>query len=110
MENKEKLIGILSYITFVGWVIAFVLRNNNSLQTRFMQFHLRQGLGISIIGTLSSWLIGPFLSNIGLPLMAYGLWICITVLRIVGIINAVQDKINPLPFLGEWFDEKLDFI
>src|SRR5204863_186615 len=45
-----KTIAILSYFTWIGWIIAFVLYNSNKSQ--LAAYHLRQSLTLMILGIL----------------------------------------------------------
>ena len=54
--DQSKLVAILSYITFIGWIIALVL--NQSKKTELGSFHVRQALLIMIAGIVLMWI--PF--------------------------------------------------
>ena len=41
-----KTIAIISYLTIIGWVIAYVMNSNNKSQIAF--YHLRQSLFIMV--------------------------------------------------------------
>jgi uncharacterized membrane protein len=100
-----KTVAILSYITLIGWIIAIVMHNSN--KTRFGAYHLRQGLGLFLLGVVLSFLsfgMGIFFLHFGFFWLTNGIRIIILVLMILGIINAVNLKKEPLPFVGELFN------
>ena len=107
-ENKQidsdsgKTIAIISYLTFVGLIIAFIM--NNDKKDEFAKFHIRQSLGIVLSGIVLSVLnvipiLGQLLYLLGTIILLY--------MTIMGIINAINKKENFVPILGkqyaEWF-------
>ena len=99
-SSNSQLIAIVSYLTFIGWVIAFVLYQNDKSELAI--FHIRQTLGIyllGIVGMLFLWIpvIGWILSII-LPLFIFVLWI-------IGLINAAQGETKPVPLVGEYIQD-----
>ncbi len=109
MENSDtptptsgtdpKVVGILSYITFVGWIIALVLNNPKS---EHGSFHVRQSLGIWLLIIVSGFvLIIPILGWIA-GLAGYVLGF---VMWIMGLISAVNGEKKEVPVLGAKFQE-----
>ena len=99
-STNPQLIAIVSYLTFIGWIIAFVLYQNNKSELAI--FHIRQTLGIylmGIVGMLFLWipLIGWILSIL-LPIFIFVLWI-------IGLINAAQGETKPVPLVGEFIQD-----
>lgn len=103
MDNKT--ISIISYITIVGWLIAYLVGKDNL--DAFSKYHLRQSLGLAIVGivlniiTISISFLGMIVNLIGLLLL---------ILFIIGIINAVNGHMKPLIVIGKFFEDKFDFI
>jgi uncharacterized membrane protein len=101
MENQSsstdpQIIAIVSYITFIGWIIAYVLYQNNKSELAIM--HIRQALGIILIGFLGysvSWFpfIGGFLGLV-IAIAAFIFWI-------MGLIAAIQRETKPVPLIGD---------
>jgi len=110
MNSKSKTIAIISYLTIIGWVMALIMRQSEEPKSELSRFHLRQSLGLIIVGVIGwyllSWLAG--LLNFWLLLNAFR--IGLLVYWILGLVNAIQGEKKYLPFIGEFFDEKLDFI
>ncbi|HLW63104.1 MAG TPA: hypothetical protein VKY33_06840 [Flavobacterium sp.] len=103
MDNKT--ISIISYITIIGWLIVYLVGKDNL--DAFSKYHLRQSLGLAIVGiilniiTISISFLGMIVNLVGLLLL---------VLFIIGIINAVNGQMKPLPVIGKYFEDKFDFI
>src|SRR5690554_3717644 len=102
MDNKT--ISIISYITIVGWLIAYLVGKDNL--DAFSKYHLRQSLGLAIVGivlniiTISIFFLLMIVKLIGLPLL---------ILFIIDIINAVNGQMKPLPVIGKFFEDEFDF-
>ena len=104
---SKKTISIISYITIIGWIIAFLVYNNETEKSSLAKFHLKQSLGLGILGLLSEVLsnLVPSL-DLGLTILSVGLLI----LWIIGIVNAVNEEEKPVPLVGNLFIDKFDFI
>jgi uncharacterized membrane protein len=101
--DNSKTVALLSYITIVGWVIAFVM--NSSQKTALGAYHLRQTLFLYIIAICMyiAEVILLFIPFIGW-LIAILLWLAfigIFVLWIIGLIAAVNGEQKPIPLVGE---------
>ena len=109
MENNEgkstnanvdpKVVGIVSYLTLIGWIVALVLNNP---KTEFGSFHLRQALGIILLAFASGFVmvipILGWLAGFAGYILAFILWI-------IGFIGVVQGEQKLVPVLGEKFQE-----
>ncbi|WP_447640082.1 MULTISPECIES: DUF4870 domain-containing protein [Chitinophagaceae] len=107
--DNGKTVAIVSYLFWLGWIIAFILNNGN--KTSLGAYHLRQSLMLWIVGTvlgLASFILG-FIPVIGwiisilIGIASIGLF----VLWIIGIINAANGQEKPLPVIGEKANEML---
>lgn len=96
-----KIVGIVSYITLIGWIVAIIMNNP---KTEFGSFHIRQSLGIMLLMFVAGFImvipvIGWILGLIGY-LAGFVFWI-------MGLIGAIQGSKNPVPLIGdkaqEWF-------
>lgn len=103
MENKEiqgKDIALLSYLTIIGLVIAFVM--NAEKKHEFAKFHIRQSLGLFLTAVVFSFI------NI-IPLIGWMIWFVgvffLIYIWIKGLMNAINGKEEVLPFLGEKYAE-----
>ena len=103
-QTDEKTIAVLSYITPIGWIIAYVMHQNNVVKSEFSAFHLRQALGIFIsgVGLMIVGMIFSILPLIGhLTLLLVRL--IILAMWIFGLYYAIDGKKMPVPFVGSLF-------
>ena len=95
-KPQNSYIAIISYLTLIGWVIAFILyKNDEKNQNEFNAFHIRQTLGIMLLG-----LIGGFIPFVNFIVLIYNL-----VCWIIGFISALQGTQKKVPLLGEKYQQ-----
>jgi hypothetical protein len=94
MENKElekpkgvdgKIIAAISYFGIIGLIVAFVLSKEN--KSELVLFHLKQSAGLQalyFVVIICCFILAPL----------------VLVLMIMGIINAFNEKMKPLPIIG----------
>lgn len=94
-----KMIAIISYITVIGTLIAFIMNQNK--HNYFASFHIRQAIGIFLVGLIVNFL--QRFSDFGWldAILAIGVFI----LWIMGLISAIQGKEQTVPLLGDQFQE-----
>ena len=102
---NAKLTSIISYLTIVGWFVAFIFGDRDD---ELAEFHLNQGLVLGIVEIVVSailtvlgklWLIG-FLAGILSTLLG----VVFLVLMIIGIVNAANEAKSRCPqAFGEAF-------
>jgi uncharacterized membrane protein len=106
MNNKTR--SIISYITPVGWLIAYF--SGKAKADALLRYHLKQALGMALISiTLNVVLytvayfvpVLSFLSITGLVTVIF--WI-------LGMINAANEAEKPVPVFGKSFEQKFRFI
>lgn len=98
--SEGKNIAIIAYITLIGLIIAFVM--NNEKKNAFAQYHIRQALGLGLTGFsfgIISWIpfIGWIISILGS--------IMIIILWIIGLMNAINEKEQPIPIMGIYYEK-----
>ncbi|SFJ83683.1 DUF4870 domain-containing protein [Myroides guanonis] len=98
--SQGKTIAIVSYLTIIGTVIAFIMNKNNP--TSLGRFHIRQSIGITVISIGLSVL--NFVPVVG-GIIAQIASILILVALILGIIAAVKEEEKPTPFIGGLFQK-----
>lgn len=102
---NNKTISIVSYITIIGWLVAYLIGKDNL--DALSRYHLRQSLGLAIVGfilniiSISILFLGMVVNIIGILLL---------ILMVIGIINAANGEMKPLPVIGKWLEDKFDFI
>lgn len=106
MDNKT--ISIVSYITIIGWLIAYF--SGKDTADDLAKYHLRQSLGAIIVSFLFSvvlnilLMISPIFGILGI------VGIFFLVIMIIGIINASNELKKPLPVIGKFFEDKFAFL
>jgi len=100
VNEEAKKIAIISYITIIGLLIAFVMNNDRKLS--FASYHIRQSLGLAatglalgVIGIIP--ILGWIINILGFFVLLY-LWI-------MGLVNAMNGKEKPVPFLGKKYED-----
>lgn len=103
MENttveEGKTIAIISYLTFIGTIIAFVM--NNDKKNPFAAFHIRQMIGLILLGivlNIISMTIGS--GTISLLFSAF-----MIILWVIGFVGALNGQEKPVPLLGDQFQQ-----
>lgn len=86
-ENKA-----LTYLAYLG--LLFLVPLFAKKESKFAQFHAKQGLVLTI-----AWFIGSFLIPIfGLGILVY---IAVLILSIMGLINVSKGEMKDLPMVGD---------
>jgi uncharacterized membrane protein len=104
---ENKAMGILAYIIFLIPLLAA------PKQSRFARYHTNQGLVLFLLGlayglvwTVLTGILGAAVLTGGFALWSIValvmslLWLVYPVLAIVGIVNAAQGRMKPLPVIG----------
>jgi uncharacterized membrane protein len=106
-----KTISWVSYITIIGWIIAFIQYGNTNPKSSLATFHLRQSFGIMVtsfalyFGLMIVAAIVPFVS-----LLLSVVWLIILVLWILGLIAALNGEEKPVPVVGPMYQQWFQFI
>ncbi len=88
----KKVTGILSYITIIGWLVAYIAGDKENAK-----FHLNQGLVVGIIGLVG--IVLGFIPLIG-GLLGWILKIVWIILLAWGLVYAAQDQDKEIPLIG----------
>ena len=95
MNNRNNVLSAISYITWIGFLIAFFMGDRTD---RFLVHHLNQSFMLNIVS-----IAGAVLTVI--PLIgSTAAWIITTlagVYQILGILRGATGRENPIPFIGE---------
>lgn len=97
--EEGKTIAIVSYLTYIGTIIAFIL--NNEKKNEFAAFHLRQAIGLGIIFLLVELLTAFSFHGIFKTIF----YIFLLVLWFIGLIGAINGEYKKVPILGDAFQE-----
>lgn len=98
-EKEGKTIGIIAYLTIIGFVIAIIM--NNTQKSEYASFHIRQMLGLMLLSITLSFL--SLIVDLGIIGTALGFFVLI--LWVLGFVGAVQGEMKLVPALGEQFQE-----
>ena len=99
---KARTAGIISYITWVGWIIALIAGEPDD---EFVKHHLNQALILNICATVCSAVSGifaliPIIRILGA--VVFGLiGLVIFIMAVAGIISAANNSTQPLPVVGD---------
>lgn len=98
-RNDPRMVSIISYLTLLGWIIAYLL---NKPKSEIISFHMRQSLGTNLLFLASSFcfaipIIGWFAGIAGY-LVGVIMWV-------LGLIYAIQEEEKVVPFLGDRFQD-----
>ena len=88
-----KATGIISYLSIVGWIIAYMAGDKEGAK-----FHMNQALVLNIASLILS-----ILSRFGRPI-SYIVWIAeigLSILWIIAFISAIKAEEKKVPLLGE---------
>ncbi|UII77257.1 YtxH domain-containing protein [Flagellimonas sp. HMM57] len=91
--ESGKTVALIAHLTFIGWIIAIIMNNNN--KTEIGSFYVRQVLGIFLVGLVLG--IIPIVNLIG--------WIFPFVLWIMSLIGAINGNQKPVFLVGEHFQK-----
>ncbi|MCW8832409.1 MAG: hypothetical protein OQK09_01785 [Colwellia sp.] len=97
-SDMPRVIAVVSYLTLIGWLIATMLYGKH--RSHFARFHLRQSLGLIITGALLSFI----------PLIGWLMNVAVCLVWLFALYHAIQGYQQKVPFLGDFYQEHLDFI
>jgi uncharacterized membrane protein len=94
----------------IAYILFFVPLLTDSKDDPFVKFHVKQGLLLlilSVVVTIFNSIIGriPFIGWLVAMVLGFGVF----VLWVIGIMNALNGKQEPLPVIGKYADEYLKF-
>ena len=90
----SKTAAVVSYLTWIGWIVAFLIRDTND---EFTTRHLNQALAINLLSIISNLLYRfPLVRGVSgfISLAAF-------VFFIIGIFRAAKGEWEPLPLVGD---------
>ncbi len=88
----KKITGIVAYITFVGWLIAYLVGDKEGAK-----FHLNQALVVAILNVVST-IVGlvPIIGGLASTVISIFTLVCV----VLGIVSAAKDEEKELPLIG----------
>ncbi|RRO26132.1 hypothetical protein [Flavobacteriaceae bacterium 14752] len=94
-----KSAAIVAYFTIIGSIIAIFM--NSEKRYEFARFHIRQAFGIHFIFIV----FAPLASGFNNWMITFSLYIFYIVLWFFGFFNAISNKTQPIPILGNLFQK-----
>lgn len=107
---SNKTLSILSYVTIIGWIIAYVKNKDLNPKSDLVSYHLRQGLGLFILSFICNIALTIVVSIIPSLYFLGFVGYAFLALLIFGIINAANEQKKPIPLIGGLFEHKFSFI
>lgn len=109
--DDGKTAGIISYLTIVGWLIAFFAMHQNH-KTDLGSYQLRQTLLFHLVSMVASWILGMLFTALffssdlttgwfSIVLLNWIVRIGFFILWLIGFIGAINGEKKPIPFFGE---------
>ena len=104
MSDEGKVIGIVSYLSWLGWIIALIL--NMDKKDKLARFHIRQSLLI-LLAFMVVGAVGGIIPIIGWFIILPVGMIFLVVCWIIGLVAAIQGEEKEIPLIGkyaqDWF-------
>ena len=96
MNRHSRLYSVLSYITWIGFLIALFARDKDDTLVRR---HLNQALILNVISTLATAVsrLGGIFTSLGSIVD-----LAVFILAVMGIIRAFRMNEEPLPLVGSY--------
>lgn len=98
-----KTVAIVSYITIIGWLIAYFAMHKDK-KTELGSYHLRQTLLLYLV-SLAVQIIARIVISITLSgtlaTLFYVIYLVIFIFWVIGLIGAANGQKKPIPFIGE---------
>jgi uncharacterized membrane protein len=109
--DNGKTAGIISYLTIIGWLIAFFAMHKDN-KTELGSYQLRQTLLFHIASIVLYWVLGMLFTAIffssglvtgwfSIVALDWILKIGLFILWIIGFIGAINGEKKPIPLIGE---------
>ncbi len=109
MNNSSRLPAVLAYIPILGWLFVYFGQRKNDAAV----FHLRQSIGLClfliaslVVWAVIAWVIAwiPYMAVLSAALFSLVLVVYIfgVIAWIMGLLNAANNRSNPLPIFGSW--------
>ena len=109
MSTDSRLLAVLAYIPIIGWLYVFFFQRKNLLAV----YHLKQSIGLflflvaamavwAVVAWILAWIPYMAVFSIALFTMVIAAYLYGIVAWILGVINALGNRLIPLPVFGRW--------
>lgn len=96
-NTNTKLFAVLSYITWIGWIISFIFRDKDD---EVVKFHLNQALSLKLLNLVIGIIYrvsGSFIITRLCGLAAIVVFVCM----LIGIVRAINLSTEKIPLVGD---------
>ncbi|MGJ1430243.1 DUF4870 domain-containing protein [Sphingobacterium spiritivorum] len=108
---NNKTLAIVSYITIIGWLIAYFSYKKQTDKSTYVTYHLEQSLGVFVFSIIISIIAGILTSVLPTLSIVFSLFTLIPlILLVLGMINASNEVTKPVPVIGGFFEKKFGFL
>jgi len=97
VKEEGKTMAIIAYITLIGLAIAWFM--NRDKNNEFAKFHIGQSVRIVVLGIAINIIVRILMSVTGIGMLSFLSFIPV-VLWVIGLINAINLKDEPIPIIG----------
>ncbi|QXV65647.1 DUF4870 domain-containing protein [Mucilaginibacter achroorhodeus] len=107
---SNKTLAIVSYITIIGWIIAYLEFKKREQKSELVNYHLGQSLGLIILSFALGILMSILIAIIpGLYIVSGIVGLATFILMLLGIVAANNEAVKPLPIVGKLFEGRFNF-
>ena len=94
---NKKITGIVSYITIIGWIIAFLAGDKEGAK-----FHLNQSLVINLASLVNNLILSRIFAIIPIigGLLSLVVSVAIFIFWILSLIAAIKEENREIPYIG----------
>jgi uncharacterized membrane protein len=104
-EEKKPEEGKNTTMAIIAYLIFFVPLLTDSKNDPFVKYHVKQGMLLFILAVVNALLTNIPLYYMINPLVS----IAIIILLVMGIINAANGKMQPVPVIGKFAEQYFKF-
>ncbi|MDX1463431.1 MAG: hypothetical protein R3359_10265 [Marinirhabdus sp.] len=98
MDAHNTSIAPIAYLTPVGLIIAWF--SEKKRPNAFLKFHIRQSLGLYLIGFIYGVLTEFLWGFLSIPILSIVMYVGIVTLLLLGIMAAAEGSQTPVPIVG----------
>ena len=84
----------MAALSYLG-ILVLIPLFTDARHDPFVKFHIKQGLVLLVV-----WVLGSVFFWI--PIIGWLLWVCVLVLFIIGLMNALNKRQQELPIIGQF--------
>jgi len=93
----RKTLGIVAYVTLVGWIIALI---KNKPKDEYVSFHIRQMLGLIVVSLIINIVFGLIAGVLNIGLISLVGFVISAFLWVVGLMGALKEEKKLIPVIG----------